>query len=493
MHDPIPDPVSGKSVLDWAVPVTRRLNALGDKVGATARNERDRRASAKPLPFEVRWDATLNDGAGAWKIYLPTEHLLSYGGTYITTSDISGATPIPDANGDDSAWSILDDIDTSADHVWLVVTIPDESAADAEDGEEGEDGEEVSSGGSIEAEFASEEGQSVTGSTVINICIAEVSYEEPEDEGGTPTVEIKQSVVGALHLGGKSDSISPDDVSTEFIPEPEEGEEPTGDEGKLQIKGFKDGAPADQNTLADYLQGNADIPSDGMQLVARWTDSDGAHLVYIPLAAFPDDNGKTIADVEVAPSSSETVVKFTYTDGSFTEIHIPHGLPGAPGAPGADGTTPEITSINHEGVTTIYADGEVIATVRDGHTPVITGQKVGGVTTLYADGVPIAQIADGSGGGSAELPDKNVVTGVSFAISGGKLVATLTKENLKTGATSTSTANVCDVGELDVVVSEGYSTSTHQFTNTRKRIKTIGAPVNANGQTPFTATPLSNE
>jgi uncharacterized Zn-binding protein involved in type VI secretion len=204
-------------------------------------------------------------------------------------------------------------------------------------------------------------------------------------------------------------------------------------------------------------------------------------------------NGKTIADVEVTPSSSETVVKFTYTDGSFTEIHIPHGLPGDPGAPGADGTTPEITSSNHEGVTTIYADGEVIATVRDGHTPVITGQKVGGVTTLYADGVPIAQIADGSGGGSAELPDKNVVTGVSFAISNGKLVATLAKENLKTGATSTSTANVCDVGELDVVVSEDYSTSTHQFTNTRKRIKTIGSPVNANGQTPFTATPLSGE
>ena len=477
MFDPIPDPISGKSILPWAVPVTRALNAIGDKVGATARNERDRRASAKPLPFEVRWDATLNDGEGGYKIYLPTEHLLSYGGTYINTSDISGATPIPDANGDDTAWSGLDGIDTSADHVWLVVTVAESSGSIV----------------SVDAEFAAEEGQAATGENVVNICIAEVSYEEPEDEGGTPTVEIKQSVVGALHLGGKSDSVTPDDVSTEFIPEPEEGEEPTGDEGKLQIKGFKDGAPADQNTLADYLQGNADIPSDGMQLVARWTDSNGAHLVYIPLAAFPDDNGKTIADVEVTPSSSETVVKFTYTDGSFTEIHIPHGLPGAPGAPGADGTTPEMTSSNHEGVTTIYADGEVIATVRDGHTPVITGQKVGGVTTLYADGVAIAQIADGSGGGSAELPDKNVVTGVSFGISGGKLVATLTKENLKTGATSTSTANVCDVGELDVVVSEDYSTSTHQFTNTRKRIKTIGAPVNANGQTPFTATPLSGE
>lgn len=284
MFDPIPDPISGKSILPWAVPVTRALNAIGDKVGATSRNERDRRASAKPLPFEVRWDATLNNGAGAWKIYLPTEHLLSYGGTYVNTSDISGATPIPDANGDDTAWSVLDDIDTSADHVWLVVTIPDESAADAEDGEDGEEG---SSGGSIEAEFASEEGQSVTGSTVVNICIAEVSYEEPEDEGGTPTVEIKQSVVGALHLGGKSDSVTPDDVSTEFIPEPEEGEEPTGDEGKLQIFDFNSNESDSPEGLAERLKADTETGDIKIQsgtnimLLAR---RDGK-MVYIPLTA----------------------------------------------------------------------------------------------------------------------------------------------------------------------------------------------------------------
>ena len=287
MFNPIPDPISGKFVLDWAAPVTRALNALGDKAGAAARNERDRRASAKPLPFEVRWDAPLNDDEGGYKIYLPTEHLLSYGGTYINTSDISGATPIPDANGDDTAWSVLDDIDTSADHVWLVVTIPDESAADAEDGEEGGVGEEDSSGGSIEAEFASEEGQSVTGSTVVNICIAEVSYEEPEDEGGTPTVEIKQSVVGALHLGGKSDSVTPDDVSTEFIPEPEEGEEPTGDEGKLQIFDFNSNESDSPEGLVERMRADTETGDISLEsgtnimLVGR---RDGK-IVYIPLSA----------------------------------------------------------------------------------------------------------------------------------------------------------------------------------------------------------------
>ena len=48
MNNPIPEPLSGKHVLDWAVPVTRALNALGDKVGATARNERDRRGASSP-------------------------------------------------------------------------------------------------------------------------------------------------------------------------------------------------------------------------------------------------------------------------------------------------------------------------------------------------------------------------------------------------------------------------------------------------------------
>lgn len=59
MFDPIPDPISGKSILPWAVPVTRALNAIGDKVGATARNERDRRGSASP-------------DMGCWKIVSDT-------------------------------------------------------------------------------------------------------------------------------------------------------------------------------------------------------------------------------------------------------------------------------------------------------------------------------------------------------------------------------------------------------------------------------------
>lgn len=289
MNDPIPEPLSGKHVLDWAVPVTRALNAIGDKVGATARNERDRRAANKPLPYEVRWDSSLNSGEGGYKIYLPTEHLLSYAGEDVATSDISGATVIQ-ANNIDTPWYSLDDIDTEADHVWLVVTVTESNGSIV----------------SVDAEFTAEEGQAATGENVVNICIAEVSYEEPENEGDPAVVTIKQSVVGALHLGGAGGGgggagVTPDDVSTEFIPDPPSGTEPSGDEGKLQIKGFKAGTPSAAPTdIADYLMGVANLPANGMQLVARWTDSDGAHLVYLPLGLlFRDKSGQTPADMTV--------------------------------------------------------------------------------------------------------------------------------------------------------------------------------------------------
>ena len=51
MIETVPDPVRGKDVIAWAVPVTRALNALKDKFGASARNERDHRSSFAPWTF----------------------------------------------------------------------------------------------------------------------------------------------------------------------------------------------------------------------------------------------------------------------------------------------------------------------------------------------------------------------------------------------------------------------------------------------------------
>ena len=169
----------------------------------------------KPLPFEVRYDGTLDSGAGGWKIYLPTEHLVQYDGTYL--DPIGGVTAILDANGDATGWYSFDEITLQDDHAWLVVS---------------------ESSGAYTASFANSEDQQA----VANICIAEVSYEEPEDEGGTPTIEIKQSVVGAIALSPDGEGVEPDGKSTALVETPS-GQTPDASEGKLEIKGFKDNAP----------------------------------------------------------------------------------------------------------------------------------------------------------------------------------------------------------------------------------------------------------
>lgn len=229
----------------------------------------------KPLPFEVRYDGTLDSGAGGWKIYLPTEHLVQFDGAYL--DPLNDVTPILDANGDETGWYSFDEITLQDDHVWLVVS---------------------GSSGAYTASFANAEDQQA----VANICIAEVSYEAATQS--TPeTITIKQSVVGAIVMSSGG-GVVPDDISTEFIPDPPSGTQPDGDEGKLQIKGFKAGTPADQNSLADYLTGGASLPSGGIMFLARGTDSDGAQLFYLPLGALWGDG---------SPSSKPTP-EVTYLD-----------------------------------------------------------------------------------------------------------------------------------------------------------------------------------
>ena len=162
---------------------------------------------------------------------------------------------------------------------------------------------------------------------------------------------------------------------------------------------------------------------------------------------------------------------------------------------------PEITAEEMPDGTHIYADGAQIAVIPHGKTPVLTASKSGKTTTIFADGVPLCTIEDGAdgqdeqGGSSSGGTEITVITGISFSLYQGQLTATLTKSKVRAmSATSAGTASVkvCDITEVDVVTSEAYSTSTHQFTNERKTIKTLGATA-ANGETPFTATSLAEE
>lgn len=213
------------------------------------------------------------------------------------------------------------------------------------------------------------------------------------------------------------------------------------------------------------------------------------------------DLGKIIKSTRMDPVGGEMAIVLTYTDGT-SDTFVLSGLQGPPGSDGQDGETPEITAEKSAEDVRIYADGELIATIPIPKAPEITADKSGKTTTIYVDGDPIATIEDGAdgqdgqdGGGSISGTDKTVITGISFSIYNGKLVATLEKETIKAiSATSagTSTVNVCDVEDVTVVTSEAYNTGTHQFTNTRAKVKVLGS-TSASGQTPFTATPLSGE
>ena len=181
---------------------------------------------ARPLPFEVRFDWTLDSESGGWKIYLPTEHLVQYDGEYL--DPIGGVTAILDANGDATGWYSFDELTLQDSHVWLVVT---------------------QSGSTVSASFESAQVQEAKE----NICIAELEY-MAATASAPATIAINQSAVGALVItSAHGDELEPDGVSTELIPDPPSGTQPTGDEGKLQVKGWKTGTPASSTSLASDI------------------------------------------------------------------------------------------------------------------------------------------------------------------------------------------------------------------------------------------------
>lgn len=250
----IQPPAKGEPLrASWAADVSRALNAFPDKIGAPFRNERNRRFEKPPLPFEVRWDSSLSSGSGSWKIYLPdVESLCLVKEDY---EEITGVTPIQDADGNDTPWHTIDDITSSgSEDVWLVVTVPDSGTT-----------------GTASAELLSDEGQASTGEKVYNVHIA--ALEVVAATSSTPAEHnVRQYVDSAVIISGAADEVTPDDVSTEFIPDPPSGTQPDGDEGKLQIKGWKTGTPAETNSIGDILSGNGGTDEEDEQMICRQAD-----------------------------------------------------------------------------------------------------------------------------------------------------------------------------------------------------------------------------
>ncbi len=87
MNEPIPEPLRGADIIAWAGPVTRALNSLPDKVGATFRNERDRRGASSP-------------DMGCWKIVGGTreeEPVRLFGNQYYAAREVLHQTELDDA------------------------------------------------------------------------------------------------------------------------------------------------------------------------------------------------------------------------------------------------------------------------------------------------------------------------------------------------------------------------------------------------------------
>ncbi len=473
--------------------------------------------SEYPPPFSVQWAQSVGD-SGSWIIWLPGSSLVMWGKDALDiTEDLDAASGYP------SGWYELPSskLPASGGTLYLLITPPQK---EEESGSASESASEESETGEAEAEFSATAGTDPQIS--VPICVAATA-------AGTNEKTVKQLVTSAIVLtddGGakKTDVPEPDDISVNFAGEGSESESGTdggegessgtgGGEGegsgedsgeteqakKLQIKNWDNGESDDEaNNLADLVSSSDGEPhtdSGNYELIARKTDGEEKVLKYLPLGTLK----KTVEKVESTVNAGSVSILFTYTDGTTTEVVLPAARNGRDGAPGAPGDTPEITADKIETTTNIYADGALIAQIEDGHVPNFTAENTNGTVTLYADGVALVSWNEGQGGGGEEMAWDTVtaITGISFKIESGKLKAVLTKTSFNVPNTfelhpvtvePTNEVEVCNVEEVDVVTSESYSTSTHAFTNERKRVKVLGAQL-ATGQTPFTATPLSGE
>lgn len=245
--------------------IRRAITPSAGNTGAVGANGRPIDPDMFPAPWTVRWSASEANGAGAWVIWLPDRSKLAlFGGAFISTiTGVTAATKLP------GGWYTIDDAQAASTTAYLVITVTEAT-------------------GAATAEISVSAGQATTGTAVYNLLVATMAT-----EAATGAKRVKQFVDSAVTLGtgGGGAAVTPDDISTEFIPDPPSGTQPDGDEGELQIKGFKAGTPADTNTLADYLQSQANLPSGGISLVARGVDSGGRQLFYLPLAALFSSSG----------------------------------------------------------------------------------------------------------------------------------------------------------------------------------------------------------
>ena len=185
-----------------------------------------------PMPFTVRWSQSENSGEGAWVIWLPDpERLVYYDEEWRTIGQIAAAQTLP------SGWYTITGVRDQDRTVYLYVR---------------DTRREGSTGGIVEAGLSRTDSQGGSGGDYF-FCGKVAVMEVDSATGARRVKQFINSTVEIAKNGTGGESVVPDDVSTEFIPDPPQGQQPTGDEGKLQIKGFKAGTPHPTTTIAQDL------------------------------------------------------------------------------------------------------------------------------------------------------------------------------------------------------------------------------------------------
>ena len=113
--------------------------------------------------------------------------------------------------------------------------------------------------------------------------------------------------------GSGGGGVTPDGASTEFIPHDSSQGADNSDEGKLQVKGWKTGAPSGSGSIADDMSGST-TPTD--KVIVRTSSGD---LVY-----------KSIGSLSGITGTVSVVTDVTWSGGNLkktiTELEFYHGL-----------------------------------------------------------------------------------------------------------------------------------------------------------------------
>ena len=221
---------------------------------------------AFPPPYTVRWSAAANSKDGAWVIWLgDRSRVLYHNGVSRQPAGVVPESALP------AGWFRVRAVSASSTAVWLNVRT------------------DSSTGAFGDAILSQAPGSATTGYDVASYCVATMAHDST-----TGRRAVKQHIDSAVTLGAGasgSGTLVPDNVSTELIPPPPQGEDPDGDEGRLQVKGWKAGAPTSQTTLAQDLQATG---SQG-HLVLR--NASGA-LEYKPIGQLPTPPSPPTGTVE---------------------------------------------------------------------------------------------------------------------------------------------------------------------------------------------------